>query len=136
MPPIDELVQTYLAACSVEGKSVNTIASYRASLTDFRRTGAKLALPGDLAGYTVADVYAFLLDVQGRHASPAYQHRRHREVKAFFSWCKRMDFVQENVFARVPLVRLEQQIIQPFSPEDIQALLDSQDRTTHLGCHS
>src|SRR5437870_11255749 len=136
MPQIDDLIDTYLSACAVEGKSPNTVSSYRASLSHFRRTGERLGLPDDLAGYTVPHVYSYLHDLRSRGASAAYQHRRHREVKAFFSWCKRMEFVAENVFAKVPLVKLEQQIVQPYSPEDVQALLASQDRTTHPGCRN
>src|SRR6266536_2169897 len=136
MAQIDVLIETYLSACAVEGKSPNTIFSYRASLSHFRRTGQRLGLPDDLAGYSVPHVYSYLHDLQSRSPSPAYQHRRHREVKAFFSWCKRMEFVGENVFARVPLVKLEQQIVQPYSPEDVQALLASQDRSTPLGCRN
>ncbi len=123
MANIDDLITTYLTACAVEGKSPNTIHSYRASLADFRRVGAKLGLPDEIGGYAVPDVYAFLHDLQARPATPAYQHRRHREVKAFFSWCGRMDLVAGNVFARVPLVKLEQQIIQPFNRSDITTLL-------------
>ena len=44
-------------------------------------------------------VYQFLGTLRERGASRAYQHRLHREVKAFFSWCKRMEIVTENVFA-------------------------------------
>src|SRR2546425_7072099 len=115
MPAIDDQIDTYLAACAVEGKSANTILSYRASPADFRRSGHRLGLPDDLPTYTVPHVYAFLDAVRSRGAAPAHQHRRHREVKAFFSWCKRLGLVADNVFARVPLVKLEQQIIQPYS---------------------
>ena len=61
----------------------------------------------------------FQAELRDRGASAAYQHRRHREVKAFFSWCRRMGLVEENVFARVPLVRLEQKIIEPFSQAEV-----------------
>jgi integrase/recombinase XerC len=120
----------------VEGKSPWTLASYAASLRDFRRVGARQGFPGDLSEHTVAHVYEFLGDVRSRGATPAYQHRRHREVKAFFSWCRRMGFIEENPFARVPLVKLEQQIIQPFSPDEVQRLLASQDRGKLTGCRN
>ena len=43
--------------------------------------------------------------------SAGTQHRRQREVKAFFSWCRRMDYVEENPFMRVPMVRREQKVV-------------------------
>ena len=52
--------------------------------------------------------------VRERGVSAGTQHRRQREVKAFFSWCRRMDYVEENPFMRVPMVRREQKVVQPF----------------------
>ena len=71
-----------------------------------------------------------------RGASTAYQHRRHREVKASFSWGRRMGLVEEDVFALVPLVRLEQKIIEPFSEAEVAALLGSQNRSRYTGCRN
>ena len=89
MARTDDLITTYLTACEVEGKSPLTVASYAASLKDLRRIGAREGFPEDPRQYTVAHVYEFLRDVRSRGATPAYQHRRHREVKAFLSWCRR-----------------------------------------------
>jgi integrase/recombinase XerD len=44
-----------------------------------------------------------------------------------------MGIVQENVFASVPLVRRPLVIKPPFSPADVQALLDDQNRETYAG---
>jgi integrase/recombinase XerC len=133
---IDDLIQTYLTACEVEGKSPNTVWSYRTSLADFRRVGKRIGLPESAEAYAISHVYAFLDEIRGRGVSPAYRHRRHREVKAFFSCCRRIDLIRENVFARVPLVKLEQQIIQPFSAADIEAMLAVQDRAKHHDCRN
>lgn len=59
MPTIDDVIPTYLTACLVEGKSPNTVSSYRASLEDFRRVGTRTGFPDDLDAYTVTHVYAF-----------------------------------------------------------------------------
>ncbi len=84
MARIDDTIATYLTAIEVEGKTQNTVLSYRASLEDFRRVGRRLGFPEELAAYSVEHVYRFLGDLKQRGASPAYQHRRHREVKTFF----------------------------------------------------
>ncbi len=123
MALLNELAQTYLTACDVEGKARSTIRGYRESLTRLQEVGIRLEFPAEVEAFTVQHVYAFLGALRERGASRAYQHRLHREVKAFFSWCKRFDVVPENVFARVPLVKLEQQIVQPFSTDDVRRLL-------------
>lgn len=133
MPSLDDHIATYLAALQVEGKTTNTIASYTNSLADFRTLGRKLELPEHANEYAVAHVYALLAAMRDRGSSAAYQHRRHREVKACFSWFKRMGIVDENPFARVPLVRRPQVIKPPFKPAEVQKLLDAQNLKRHAG---
>ncbi|MEI7925595.1 MAG: tyrosine-type recombinase/integrase [Chloroflexota bacterium] len=133
MALLHELAETYLTACDVEGKARSTIRGYRESLTRFQEVGARLEFPAEVEAFTVQHVYAFLGALRERGASRAYQHRLHREVKAFFSWCKRFDVVSENVFARVPLVKLEQQIVQPFSTDDVRRLLAAINRGVRAG---
>ena len=133
MALLHELAETYLTACDVEGKARSTIRGYRESLTRLQETGARLGFPAEVEAFTVQHVYAFLGALRERGASRAYQHRLHREVKAFFSWCKRFDVVSENVFARVPLVKLEQQIVQPFSTDDVRRLLAAINRGLRAG---
>ena len=133
MPLLNELAQTYLTACDVEGKARSTIRGYRESLTRLQEVGVRLEFPAEVEAFTVQHVYAFLGALRERGASRAYQHRLHREVKAFFSWCKRFDVITENVFARVPLVKLEQQIVQPFSTDDVRRLLAAIHRGVRAG---
>ena len=59
--------------------------------------------------------------------------RREPAPGTCFSWFKRMGFVDENVFARVPLAKRPLLVKPPYSPADVQALLDSQDRSTQAG---
>jgi integrase/recombinase XerD len=123
MTAIDTLIETYLTACEVEGKAATTLYSYAETLRDFRSAGAELDLPDEIEDYGVQEAYAYLGHVRARAAKPAYQHRRHRETKAFFSWCRRMGVIDDNPFARIPLVKLEQPVIQPLSSEEITRLL-------------
>lgn len=129
MTDIDEATRTYLVAIEIEGKSPRTVASYANSLEDFRRVSRRLGHPDSPEAYAVPHVYEFLGALRERGASPGYQHRRHREVKTCFSWLKRMDFIEDNVFAKVPLVRRPRVVKPPFTPEQITALLETQDRS-------
>jgi len=96
MHGIDQAITTYLAAIAIEGKSPRTIDSYAESIEVFRKIGRGLGFPDEVEAYTVDHVYAFLQVIRDRGASPAYQHRRHREVQTLFSWCMRMGFVAEE----------------------------------------
>jgi len=130
---LDEVVPLYLRACDVEGKTDRTVQSYAETLRHFRRACADLSLPLNVGEFGPAQVYLFMGWVKDRGVSAGTQHRRQREVKAFFSWCRRMGYVPENPFMRVPMVRREQKVVQPFSKEDIRTLLGACDPDTCVG---
>lgn len=135
MTQIDETVSTYLIACAVEANSVDTVWSYRTSLADFRRVGARLA--GLTRGlHRVAPVLLPQRPPSTRSQSrlPASPSPRGEGLLLLVQGA--LSFAAENVFARVPLVKLEQQIVQPPLPAKIHALLSDQDRTVHHDCRN
>ena len=127
------LVPLYLKACEVEGKTDRTVQSYAETLRHFRRAVDQLHLPNSVRAFRPAHVYLFMGWVRDRGVSAGTQHRRQREVKAFFSWCRRMDYVEENPFMRVPMVRREQKVVQPFSKDDLTTLLAACNPKTYVG---
>ena len=133
MPILDQLIPLYLTACTVEGKTDRTVQSYAETLRQFRRAVDKLDLLVSIEAFGPAHVYLFMGWVRERGVSAGTQHRRQREVKAFFSWCRRMDYVGENPFMRVPMVRREQKVVQPFSKDDVTTLLAACNPQTYVG---
>ncbi len=127
------LARLYLSACSAEGKTPKTLTAYRETLNLYLRLARADDLPLEVTAVTLEDVYRYLAAVRRRGVGAATQHRRHREVKHFFSWLRRLGIVPANPFQQVPLIRLEQQIVQPFTPADIARLLAALDPHTLLG---
>ena len=89
MERFEEAVPLYLKACEVEGKTERTVQSYDETLRHFRRAVDQLQLPNSVRAFGPAHVYLFMGWVRDRGVSAGTQHRRQREVKAFFSWCRR-----------------------------------------------
>ena len=133
MPVPEQLIPLYLTACTVEGKTERTVQSYDETLRQFQGAVRELGLPGSIEAFGPAHVYLFMGWVQGRGVSAGTQHRRQREVKAFFSWCRRMGYLEENPFMRVPMVRREQKVILPFTKDDLTTLLSACDPQTYVG---
>lgn len=129
---IAELIPLYLTACEAEGKSPATLCAYRETLKLFQTVIATDGLPGSASAFTTGDVYRYIAAIRRRGVADSTQHRRHREVKHFFSWLRRMEIVNDNVFQKVPLIRLEQKVVQPFTPEDLQRILASCSAYTEL----
>ena len=137
-PPksLDDAIAEYLLACAVEGKSPRTVQAYAETLRVFRRIVTAANLPTILGGFAAADVYRFLTAIMDSPVSLGTRHRRFRETRAFFSWCLRMGSVPQHPFAGIANVKVEQKVIQPFSEEEIQQLLDACDAATAFGCRN
>ena len=117
MSTFTELIPLYLTACIVEGKTDRTVQSYAETLRQFRRAVDQLQLPNSVEAFGPAHVYLFMGWIRDRGVSAGTQHRRQHEVKAFFSWCRRMDYVEENPFMWVPMVRRDLDVVVPLSAE-------------------
>jgi len=130
------LVPVYLAACESEGKSPATLIAYRETLSLFLRLVASEGLSSTARAFTPPDVYRYVAAIRRGGVCDSTQHRRHREVKHFFSWLKRMDIVPDNPFQKVPLIRLEQKVIRPYGIDELQAILGCFDTDTECGARN
>jgi len=130
---LEALIDLYLVRCQVEGKSPNTVTAYAETLKLFRRIAAEEGFPEDARAITPGHIYAYLGRIADSGVSLETRHRRHREARFLFSWLERMDYIEENPFARIKNVRLPQKIVEPFSPEEVARILGVCDPATELG---
>jgi integrase/recombinase XerD len=130
---LTEIIELYLTSCRIEGKSEETVRSYRESLGIFTNVIKEERLPKDPASFTTAHVYQFLGHVADTGVSAMTQWRRQREARAFFSWLLRHDHVATNPFSKVKNIKVPQKVIRPFSQEDVLRLLAWCDPSTHKG---
>ena len=133
MAKLDELIPLYLKACAVEGKTDRTLQAYDETMRRLRSACSVLAIPEGIEAFGAAHVYLFMSWIKDRGVSSSTQHLHQRQAKAFFSWCKRMEYVIENPFMRVPMVRRELKVVQPFSKDDITRLIDAANPSTYVG---
>jgi len=133
---LDDGIAEYLLACEIEGKSPRTVQAYQETLRLFRRVGAAQDLPNTLGEFRAVHIYQFLKAVQDSCVSIGTGHRRFRETRTLFSLALRMGYCARNSFASIPNVRLEQKVIQPYTPAEVQALLDICDDATEFGCRN
>jgi site-specific recombinase XerD len=122
---LKQMVDTYLLACQVEGKSPNTIRAYRETLVMFLGIAEEEGFPTEVCSITPNHVYTYLGRIMERGVTPETRHRRHREVRFFFSWLVRMDYIRNHPFAKIKNLRLGDKIVQPFSQQDVATLLQA-----------
>jgi integrase/recombinase XerC len=127
------LVEVYLTACQIEGKSSETLRSYRETLGTFLKLTRQEGLPSQASDFTAAHVYQFLGAVAATGASLATQWRRQRETRTFFSWLHLHDHISDNPFRKVKNIKVPQHVIRPFSGDDIARLLHACSTSTFKG---
>ena len=129
-------VDAYLIACDVEGKSPRTVQAYRETLGRFLAICAGEGLADTVPAFRPEHVYRFLQVIANEGVSLGTRHRRFRETRAFFSWCRRMDYCARSPFEGIPNVKVEQKVIQPLSEDEIHALLALCDPADEFGCRN
>ncbi len=130
------LVDSYLDACKVEGKTKDTLRSYRETLKLFVDIVDAAALPNSASHFESSHAYRFLASVAESGVSAITQWRRQREARAFFSWLLRHDYISSNPFMKVKNIKVPQKIVQPFTTEDIRKLLEHCDASTRKGARN
>jgi hypothetical protein len=97
------------------------VRAYRETLGRFLRALVEDGVPLTAAAVRGEDVYRYL----GRysHLTLDTRHRYFREVRCFFNWLAATGQITTTPFAHLRNVRLPRQIVGPFAPGDVQALL-------------
>lgn len=128
---LPELIDHYLLRCRIEGKSPQTIRSYRETLERFARILREQGAPSAAAELTAGHIYAYL--DRFTTLSLDTRHRYFREVRCFFNWLVEAGYLEHNPFRGLRNVRLPRKIIRPFTPADVTALLSACDHGTPAG---
>lgn len=116
-----ELIELYVLRCRVEGKALQTISGYANTLARFLRIVVEDGVSPAAASITQEHVYRYL-GVYA-HLELETRHRYFREVRCFFNWLVSSGYIEVSPFAHVKNVRLQQKIVRPFAPDDVQQLL-------------
>jgi integrase/recombinase XerC/integrase/recombinase XerD len=125
--------ELFLTACRLEGKTADTLRSYRETLALFLRAAHEIPLPEDVGEYTSANIYQFLGWVAATGVCANTQLRRQRETRPFFAWLERHEYIERNPFNKVKNIRVEQKVVQPFTQADIEKMMARRNPKTPKG---
>lgn len=121
VPTLAALADLYLLRCEVQGKSPRTVKAYRETVARFlHRLPEHVVQPEQVQ----ADHIYVYLGAYTEHSLET-RHRYFREVRCFFNWLVELDYLGRSPFRGLKNVRLPQRIVEPFSGDEIEALLDA-----------
>jgi site-specific recombinase XerD len=140
------LTENMVMILTSEGKSPKTTSWYRDNLKRFARFLDDHHRSQNVTDIGVADVRDFVRHLQtgvvkweGRPnqqntpLSASTVHCYVRTIKAFWSWLLREGYVERNIMTAVRPPKVPRKIINTFSPEQIQRILSTPDRSNARG---
>ncbi|MBN1887181.1 MAG: tyrosine-type recombinase/integrase [Thermoflexales bacterium] len=148
---LDQAVDHYLTAITLEGKSPETVLWHRKKLTRFAAFMRNGESPVGVCGLTLDDGRAFvksLMEQETRYASHPLRHEAQgglapqtvhgfvRSIRTFASWLQDEGYTEDNVFGRLKPPKVPQVLIEPLTEDEIRLLLVAISQDTPEGARN
>ena len=122
------MIEHFVNGLHAEKKSQFTISNYEYNLGLFLKHCPVQKLQ-EIAPEHIRAFLAF----RSQGSSPATLHQAFRVLRTFFRWCIRERLLDSYPMENIKAPKLEQKVIQTFSPAEIKKLLSSCPQKTFLG---
>lgn len=136
---LKSLERGFILTCQTEGKSTRTVEYYRENLRRFLWYAEQRGWPDDarlITEWEIRDFLAYVSNATNRwgltgngsetsRAKASYSTVYHYFVvlSTFFNWAVREGFLHESPLSTVKVARPKPKLIQPYTREEIQAML-------------
>lgn len=120
---IGRRLKSYLIACESEDKSPQTVLTYRDSLVAFIDYLKANGLPIVVDRITTDDCRLYLLWLKDKGLAPATRSRLYRVLNTFFNWMEEQGYIENNSMRKVRPPRVPEVLVQPFTTEQLKAML-------------
>jgi len=143
------LVQGYILNCQCEGKSPVTITTYEEHLRRFLSYCRQHDFPDEPQKIDIYHIRSFLWYVANepvrwggtssssrRPAGQSTVNHYYRVLNTFLGWLTREGLIVDNPLVHLKTPKIEQKVIQAFSPKEIQKLLSDCSQRSALGCRN
>ncbi|MDK7669539.1 tyrosine-type recombinase/integrase [Cytobacillus oceanisediminis] len=130
----DELLQLFLQDANLRNLRSHTITYYQNELRAFRKTLDALEInttPAKITTEHINEFIAYLKDIQGLKIVSI--NTRLRAVRAFFNFAYKHEYIAKNPCKSVKLLRDRRKVIETFSRDQINKLLNAPDLKTFTG---
>jgi len=128
-----KLITHFAQSNKAEGKSPKTVSWYSDMLLDFVNYLKRVEKCTTLAEFGVRNVREFIIHEQVRGMSPYTVQAKVRALKAFSSWLFKEGYMPDNTLTSIKLPKAPIKIVDTLTPDEIEALIDTQNPLTFLG---
>lgn len=121
---IQEAFEEFLTDCSARRLTNHTLRGYKGKLSLFFRWCGEHGIY-QLNQISHRDIRQYLINMQEKGASSAYQYGLAKDIRAFLNYCVRDEFLEVSPFKKVRMPRLEKKVPQALSNMQINKILQS-----------
>ncbi|MBN1887194.1 MAG: tyrosine-type recombinase/integrase [Thermoflexales bacterium] len=135
---LNQAIDYYLTAITLEGKSPETVVWHRKKLTKFSAFIQNGGSPPKVCDFTLDDGRAFvklLMEQETRYTDHPLRHETQgglapqtvhgfvRSIRTFASWLQEEGYTEDNVLRRLKPPKLPQVLIEPLNEDEIRRVL-------------
>lgn len=122
---LEDVMQEYDYYCISKGFTKKTLINKRQELKQFQRFMTEKRGIVELENITTYDIRAYMRYKQKSGLKPQSIVSMMKMVKAFFSWCEKEEYLEENIAKKVELPRVPKKILKGFTTEEVTKMIHS-----------
>ena len=116
-PVSEDLMESFLAAIEIEGKSKKTIEHYRYQITKMLK---RITVP--IHSINVYHIREYLADEKARGLADTTVNDIRSDLGSFFGWLHKEQLIKVNPMANIAPIRCEKKVRTPYSDIDLEKL--------------
>ncbi|MEH7548904.1 tyrosine-type recombinase/integrase [Neobacillus vireti] len=122
---LEDVMEEYIYHCHARGFTKKTMKNKRQEykqLINFLKGKRGIT---DLESITLHDLRAYVRLKQQQGLKPQSIVAIFKIVKAFFSWCKKEGYIEENIPLNVELPKVPKNVLNGFTVKEVQTMIDA-----------
>lgn len=122
---LEDVLKEYLYHCEAKGFTSKTMINKRQELKQIKEFLTQKRGITQLENVTTYDLRAYVRLKQIAGLQPQSINSMFKIIQAFFSWCKKEEYLQTNVASKVETPRVPKKVLKGFTGKEVHAMVES-----------
>lgn len=133
---IEDALKDYKCYCQIKEFTEKTMKNKQQEYKQLKHYLIEKRGIKEIENVTKYDLQAYVRLKQKDGLQPTSIHSMFRMIKAFFSWCETQGYIQENIAKEVTLPKVPKKVINGFTSDEVQAMINAFSYKTYIECRN
>lgn len=120
-----EVLEEYMYFCMEKGFTEKTMANKRLELGHFKRFILEKRAVTELESISIHDLKAYMRFKQQQGLKPQSIVTLIKVVKAFFSWCEKEEYLEENIAKKLTTPNVPKTVLKGFKEDEVKRMINA-----------